>query len=114
MPDNSGGSAKDVGSPLFILVIECLRRKGQTKKENEMSMGREYQPKWKGVTENGNTVVLNQMTEHLYEMTVYDKDGKLIKSTILTDYERDRIPRRRNRNEVEVVETISQRDRSIP
>jgi hypothetical protein len=66
------------------------------------------------VTENGNIVTLEQMTEHLYELTVFDKDGGLIKSTILTDCGRDRTPRRRNENEAEVIETTSQRDRSIP
>lgn len=68
---------------------------------------------WRDV-ENGNTVALNQMAEHLHELTVFDKDGKLIKSIILTACERDRIPRRRNKNEAEVIETTGQRDRSIP
>ena len=68
---------------------------------------------WKDV-ENGNIVTVRQMTESIYEMAVYDRKGKLIKSTILVDFERGRIPRRRNESEAEVVETISQRDRSIP
>ena len=68
---------------------------------------------WEDV-ENGNIVTLGEMTEHIYEMTVYDKYGELIRSTVLTDRERDRIPRRRNENETEVIETTSQRDRSIP
>lgn len=114
MLDNNGGDAKDVGSPLFILVTGCLRRKSLDKRKNMMSMSGEHQPKWKRVTENGNTVTINQMTEHLYEMTVYDKDGQLIRSTIMTDCERDRISRRRTRNEAEVIETISQRARSVP
>ena len=69
--------------------------------------------KWLDV-ENGNIVTLGQMTENIYELTVYDKNGKLVKSTILTAFKRDRTPRRRNENEVEVVATISERDRSIP
>ena len=67
---------------------------------------------WEDV-ENGNILTLGQMTEHIYEMTVYSKNGKLIKSTILTDCERDRIPRRRNENEAEVIETISKRSGGI-
>lgn len=50
---------------------------------------------WKDV-ENDNIIALGQMTDNVYELTVYDKDGKLVKSTILKDLERDRIPRRRN------------------
>jgi hypothetical protein len=45
------------------------------------------------VIQDDNTALLNQMTEHLYEVLVFDKEGKVTQSIILTAFERDRILR---------------------